>query len=365
MSAQPATQPVPSLSARVDVAAFRKALQTATKLASHPKIPQSVVLRADRSGLTLDTNDSETHVTMRVPGWSGTGNQVAVPAPDLKRLLRGVPAGSATLTVDDTVTLAVGDVIATCRPAELEWAPLPKVKGKAVDLDPDEFDLLARIAGIASDDDGRPVLTAVQLDGTTARATDSYRLVFARVSRRRMGDGALVPAALIGKVCAAARGRDVTLTCDDKYARFEWTRDDIETSVTVALVEGSFPDTKSLMARYFDEVPAESAEVPRQDVLAILGRHIAVAHGNTSCATEFLVDDDGTTVKSRNYPAELVEPAPFDWPGTSAFNAGFLASIFRAITSETATVEYRDHLKPLIVRDDEVTALLMPMRVQA
>lgn len=362
MSAQPASQTVAQLSTRVDVVAFRKALQAATKLAGRAKTPQVIALRADRTGLTLDTGDEETHVTMRVPGWSGTGSRVAIPAGDLKRLLRAVPAGSATLDVAEDVTLTVGDVLATCRPAEAAWTPVPKVDGKPVDLDPDEFDLLARIATAAATDAGRPVIESVQLDGTIARATDSYRLVFGRVSRRRMADGALVPAALIPKVAAAARGRDVTLTCDEKHVRLAWTRDDIDTTVTAALVEGSYPDTKKLVDQLC-EAPADAVEVDRQDVLAVVARHVAVAHGNYSCPTQFVVTDDGVTVTTRNYPAELVEPVGFPWPGESAFRGEFLSSVFRTVTDETVTVEFRSALKPLLVRDSNVTALLMPMRV--
>lgn len=357
------------LTARVDVATARKAVALAKKAGGRtPPVLEGVNLSAHDGRLRLSATDLDVAMTVDVPSWDVAGSPVVVSAGLLGRVLRGVPAGTATLTADDeTLTVTVGPVEASVRlfPV-IDWPALPPPVDGGHSLTADEMGLLARVASAAADTDGRPVLTGVYLDGTRASATDSYRAFTARVSRRRLADGAVVPAATITLVATSARGRDVTLACDGHKASWRWSRDDLDVVLSQPHIEAGsilYPDVPKLMGDALDPSPVT---VDRQAWADVVRRHVAVLHGSRgNSPTTFTPGDGGLVVESKT--ADHVLSETVDLAGFTvrcAFNPRLLLSVLDACAGPTVGLYQRDdELKPIAVGDGTLTALLMPMRV--
>lgn len=359
------------LTARVDVATARKAVALAKKAGGRRRILpvlEAVNLSAAGGRLRMSATDLDVAMTVDVPSWDVAGAPVVVSAKLLGRVLRGVPAGTATLTSDgERLTVTVGQVEASLRTMPHDdWPTLPVPVDGGHTLTADEMDLLARIATFAATEDGRPLLTAVHLDGTRASATDSYRAVTGRVTRRRLADGAAVPAATVRLVAQSARGRDVTLACDEHQASWRWSRDDLDVVLTQPHIEGGpsiYPNVAKLVSGTFD-VPA--VEVDRQAWADVVRRHVAVLH-KIYAPTTFTPGDGGLVVESKTDDHVLSETV--DLPGFTtrcAFNPRLLLSVLDACAGPTVDLYVLDnHLKPIGVFDGTLSALLMPMRIEA
>lgn len=357
-----------TLSARVDVTTLRKAVTVARKATGRRvTLPALAAVRLDvvDDQLELYATDLEQTITVKAPAWDASGGPVAVMGHDLTRLLRGVPKGPATLTVtDQAAELEAGRVRGAVRVMPVEDMPTDEpCTGDPTTLNPDQMAMLARVAQAASPDEARPVLTAVQIDGTRANATDSYRLYRGVVHHRRLADGALVPARAIRMVAQVARGRDVTFRTDEARSGFAWSRDDLDVDLTVRHIEGHYPDTAKLIGHAVDDEAATEVEIDRAVLLDVARRHAAYIGSWMAHAPVLLrPSDGGMEVRTGSDGSELVETVDVPWPSTAAFNPEFLVDILTAAAADTVTVRFRNGLKPLLVHGDGIDLLLMPMR---
>jgi DNA polymerase-3 subunit beta len=238
--------------------------------------------------------------------------------------------------------------------------------------------LVGQVARSASTEDARAVLTGVKLeahDGRfTAAATDSYRLAVRTIPWD--GDGrmdALVSKRALDQARAAAEllGGEVTLVLEPSYATFEFA----DRRLVSTLIEGKYPDYSQLVPDGFER----RLRVDRQALTEVV-RRIAVVGEADKAMTPVILEMAGNSVVVKADSSEAgqaQESLPVELEGEPmaiAFNPRFLIDGLDAVGGDEVMLEFRDELKPAILRppapeagDDETPAdflyLLMPVRV--
>lgn len=233
--------------------------------------------------------------------------------------------------------------------------------------------LVSQVARAAATDEGRPVLTGVQLDaadGTlTAAATDRYRLAVRSLTFEEAVDGnALVPARSLQEAAKGAMevGGSVTVIFEDGQVSFLLG----DRRLTTKLIDGTFPNVKSLLP----DAHETSVVVDRAGLIEALQRVSIVAQGAANTPVNLTFEDGSVHLQATNLEAgEAAESLATDTNGeglTIAFNPAFLLAGLEATGTEKIRIELRDGLKPAVLKPqsdddqvDDLTYLLMPMRV--
>ena len=224
-------------------------------------LPAGVVnLDADPTALTVAAGESEFKIS--VNEWEPF--DVIVPAKLFTDIVRALPAGVVNLDADPTaLTVAAGE--SEFKISVNEWAGARTLSssrsvldgGATVTVDGPSFRrLLNQTVVAASTDQNRPVLCGILVEptetGVTVAATDSYRLAVASADGVGVPGGTrvLLPASVVGILDVFTGDGPLEVTVDRSSIVFTQDR----TTVTTALVSGSFPDYTGLIPSKSDTV---------------------------------------------------------------------------------------------------------------
>lgn len=324
-----------------------------------------VRITADHGESVVEANNLDlglrTRLDAKVDGPSPA--TVVISARKLRTVvLRGLPAGDVTITIDPkrpSVSAGSTTVWFDALPADLfpRW---PEAGGTPVSLSAADVGVIKRLAVAASTDFARPILHAVCLADGWAAASDSFRLIAGRISATPERPVLLpleavrvLPDAGVELVVGAERS-----AWDGGYSR---------------LVIGEFPHWQNLMpapaaAPLVIDRPAFLAAVVRAEAV------IAVTEGRAAAATPLRLVPvaGGIDLRARVGGDDLFgEELGLDAPSglqPVAVNARFLADLLRAITGPQVRLSMRDALKPVLFTSDDdqadaFKALLMPVRI--
>ena len=318
---------------------------------------------------------------------------------------RFVPSdGFGTFYVDTvgTVTLPPG-------PSE-DWPELPDLMpGSVWPLYPEDRETLGTVARFASDDQGRPVLTGVQIGDGKAAATDSYRLAVGDVHNGL--PSMLWPAVAVKRIArwkitdpsvAGCAGLYVSEP-DDVNESYAQRRVAVHATITngpkraprdlrvaygFRTIPGTFPNYRVLLPEpanvdltaLWVHVDRDAAIRAVKNLEAITGKHRNVPvslkiehgritftvtdqeHGTGESTVSARVQGPGFTVPTEHGGTEaLDDPVPFE----TAYNPTFLREQLEAMPAGPVAITLRDALKPARFDhvDTDLTGLLMPMRV--
>ncbi|WP_108667542.1 DNA polymerase III subunit beta [Euzebya rosea] len=238
--------------------------------------------------------------------------------------------------------------------------------------------LITQVARSASTEDARAVLTGVKLEASdgnfTAAATDSYRLAVRTIPWDEAGEmSALVSRRALeqAKHAADMLGSAVKLVLEPSYATFVFA----DRRLVSTLVEGKYPEYRGLIPDGYER----RIRVDRQALTEVVRRIAVVGEADKAMTPVILgMDSDTLTVKADSTEAgQAEESLPIELEGEPlqiAFNPRFLIDGLDAMGGEQVMFEFRDELKPAVMRppapeegDDESEAdylyLLMPVRV--
>lgn len=238
--------------------------------------------------------------------------------------------------------------------------------------------LITQVAKSASTEDARAVLTAVKLEAKegqfTAVATDSYRLAVRTIPWEDSGAmSALVSRRALeqAKHAADMLGSDVRLILEPSYATFVFS----DRRLVTTLIEGKYPDVRALIPDSYDR----RIRVDRLALTEVARRISVVGEADKAMTPVILsMSADTLTVKADSTEAgQAEESLPIELEGEDlqiAFNPRFLIDGLDAMGGEQVMLEFRDELKPAVMRppapedgDDVPEAdfmyLLMPVRV--
>ncbi|MDQ3710549.1 MAG: DNA polymerase III subunit beta [Actinomycetota bacterium] len=364
-----------------DAAAW--ALRTVGARATLPAL-SGVRLEVSGDRLVLSSTDLEMASELSIPVQAESDGVALVPGRLLGDVVRSLPnAAVSAEAARERLHLACGRAQFDLRlmPAE-DFPSLPEPGPDAVTavMKAEEFArTVAQVARAASADDARPVLTGVQLEATTqgltASATDSYRLAVRTVPWDQGTERTvLVPRRALEEARRSAEllGSEVRLLLEAGQVTFAFG----DRRLTSRLIEGKFPDVRQL-------IPAGSERrllVDRAELMEVAKRVAVVGDANTTATpvTLHLTADSVRVTAGSGEVGQAEESMPGQLEGEPlqiAFNPRYLTDGLDAAGSERVVLEFRDELKPAVLRpapaaqgEDEPAApdflyLLMPVRV--
>jgi DNA polymerase III subunit beta len=365
---------------RAERSEFAEAVSWATRtVGGRVTLPalSGVLLEAADGKLTCRATDLEVSAEITIPVQIDQPGRALLPGRLLSQLVARFPDAPVTVSGEpDRVEITCGR--ATFHVRGMQVDDFPTLAGPGDDapqgvMKADAFSrLVAQVARAASTDEGRPVLTGVNLDATggrlTAAATDSYRLAVRSVGWEDAVEGtALVPARSLQEAAKAAGevGGAVTVVLEEGQVSFLFG----DRRLTTKLIEGSFPNVATLLPDSHDT----SVVVERTPLVEALQRVSIVAMGQANTPVSLTFGDGSVDLQATNEEmgdaAESL-PAQIDGDGLSiSFNPSFLLAGLEATGTERIRVELRDGLKPAVLRPeddepgDDLLYLLMPMRV--
>lgn len=338
-----------------------------------------VLLEAADGKLVCRATDLEVAAEVVVPVQIDHPGRVLLPGRLLAQLVARFPNAPVELSAEQDraeITCGRATFHVRCMAAE----DFPQLAVPADDaprgvLRADAFSrLVAQVARAASTDEGRPVLTGVQLtaqgDTLTAAATDSYRLAVRSLAWEEAVEGsALVPSRSLQEAAKAASevGGAVTVILEDGQVSFLLG----DRRLTTKLIERSFPAYQALLPSQHET----SVVVDRAGLVEALQRVSIVAMGQANTPVSLTFADGAVELQATNQEmGDAAEALPAEVSGdglTIAFNPTFLLAGLEATGTERIRIELRDGLKPAVLHPvaadgeitDDLTYLLMPMKV--
>jgi DNA polymerase-3 subunit beta len=338
-----------------------------------------VLLEAADGRLTCRATDLEVAAEISLPVQIEQPGRVLLPGRLLSQLVARFPSAPVELTADgeNHVEITCGRARFQVRPMQVEDFPTlasPSPEAAQGVVKADAFArLVSQVARAASSDEGRPVLTGVQLEAADGRlsaaATDSYRLAVRSLAWEEALEGtALVPARSLSEAAKAASevGGSVTVILEDGQASFLLG----DRRLTTKLIEGTFPNFRALLPDAFET----SVVIDRLELVEALQRVSIVAMGQSNTPVTLTFEEGSVHLQATNQEmGDAAEQLPAELEGeglTIAFNPTFLLAGLDATGTERIRIELRDGLKPAVLRPeasdgptDDLTYLLMPMRI--
>jgi DNA polymerase-3 subunit beta len=352
-----------------------EALQTVQRgVSTRPGIPAltGVLMSAEGDGLRLTTTDLEVTTEVKIPVDAQEEGTALVPARLIAEMVKALPPDVVEFDADGAqarVSCRSFEGVLRCLAAE-DFPMLRAAEGVKVTVEGAAFaEGVAQVARAASRDEARPILTGVLIEGSregiTLAATDSYRLAFRELTATADGEAkALVPERAISEAARAAGSEEkgeVVLVLGSAQATFT-----VGTLIlTSRLIEGEFPNYRQLVPEPGDNRLA----APRQDLLEAIRRVGLLARENSPIRLELNALGARLTSSSPDLggAVEAVEASYEGEELTVAFNPHYVADGLAGVVGEKVQVEFRDGLKPAVLRGDgdEFTYLVMPVRLPA
>ena len=351
-----------------------EALASASRaISARPSLPvlSSLLLDARGGKLHVTGSDLDLTISVTVPVDVEREGLVAVTGRLVTDIVRSLDPGAVMFSVeDDQASVTAGRSAFSVRttPAT-EFPNLPEPTGRAVTIDAALFaESVEQVVPAASDDQDRPILRGVQVesegDGLRLVATDSYRLAVRDLPGLAVldeGSSVLVPAQALREMSRLAEGTtDLQLRVSERDVTFEMG----DTRVTTRLIEGQFPNYRSLIPH----AHPNKLTVDRAALIETV-RRVKVVVRDSSTPVRLLMKPDGLelSVTSQDYGTSF-EQLDAKFEGTElavAFNPQYLIDGATAAGGEEVTIETIDNLKPALLVSTENPAyryVLMPVR---
>jgi DNA polymerase-3 subunit beta len=341
----------------------------------------NVLLRADRSKLSLKATDLDIEVTDTIAAEVGPSGSTTVPAHMLFDIVRKLPEG-AQIVVESSGDRAALAIRAGRSRFTLQTLP----EGDFPDLAPGEMThkftvkaadlkrLIDKTQFAISTEETRYYLNGIYLhvagsgkaQTLRAVATDGHRLAqveFELPNGAAGMPGIIVPRKTVGEVQRLLEDNDAEVLIELSAGKIRFTVGEVV--LTSKLIDGTFPDyarvipanndkelvvDKKEFEQAVDRVSTVSSERGRAVKLSITGGKLLLSVTNP---------DSG----SANEELEVeYEADPLD----IGFNSRYLLDIAQQIESEAAVLKLADPGSPTLIQDKEphgALYVLMPMRV--
>ena len=354
-------------------------LQTVSRVASTRSAIQAlsgVQLVVDQSGCELRATDMD--VGLRVPLEAEVVREgtVVLPARLMLDVVRALPAKAVTLelrSVEQDVEVVSGNAtfhIRTLRSDDFPPFPEPESDG-AVQLPADAFVSTAlKVAGSASRDETRPVLTGILVSASERElrmvATDSYRLSVKETILETPLTSAFevnVPARALQELARlVGHGEDEALTVSVRANQVLFTLGRV--ILSSRLIDGQFPNYRQLLPESFEhELRLGGAEFTD-----VVRRISLLAQKNAPLRLSFAAGELTVSAQTPDV-GEASESLPVAFQGEPleiGFNPEFLRAGLEAIDEGDVLLKLISPLRPgLIEAADEsrFRYLIMPIRL--
>ncbi len=332
-------------------------------------------LKVDDGVLTVTGSDRELTIRSTITVTAEETGEAVIPARLFHDIVRSLDAGRVDIEVSAglaTITGGRSKFRIETIPVE-DYPRLETPSGELMSLAAEELSNgLRQVVIAASNDDSRPILTAVLIssedEGLRLVATDSYRLAVRDLPNSTSlggGKNVLVPSKALNelvRVLVDAQAVDVTL--GEQNVSFEVSDEDGRVQVSTKLIEGSFPPYRNLIP---DSYPNE-LRIGREALLEAVRRVKLVARDAAPLRVTQQSDGAALTVRSQD-TGEATEFVDGVYTGEElevAFNPDYLIAGIEAAVGDEVVLKTVDSLKPAVLQAGEssdFTYLLMPVRV--
>jgi DNA polymerase III subunit beta len=359
------------------------ALRTVGQRATLPAL-SGVRLEVREDRLVLASTDLDLTSELSISVQAERDGVALVPGRLLGEVVRNLPqaAVSAELREGDKLDLVCGRARFTLRTMPVEEFPelaRPADEAPVATIKAEEFArTVQQVARAASAEEARPVLTGVSLEAAdgrlTAAATDSYRLAVRTVAWEQSTEASvLVPRRALEEACRSAEhlAGDVRLVVEPAQVTFDFG----DRRLTTNLLEGKFPDYQQLIPTGYER----RLVVDRAELMEVVRRVAVVGEANTTATpvTLHLSADSVQVTAGSGEVGDAEETLPGELEGAPleiAFNPRYLSDGLDAVGSERVVLEFRDELKPAVLRPalgdegegetgGDFLYLLMPVRL--
>lgn len=357
---------------------LQKGLQFVSKaLSSKPQLPilSNILLHVLDGQLRITTTNMETTMTARVDVKVEKEGSITVPAKPFFDFVNSLPAGNIELSYTGNKLKAQTNnstAAFVTIPAD-EFPPLPQ-KGKKPDFSftKEAFSqILSLVCLSAATDEGRPILTGVNLTGThntlVFAATDGFRL--STVSKKvsfQLDKPLTIPARTLQEVLRITENSDDEVgvyTTPEKNQIF-FTSDTRE--IATRLIEGQFPNYQKIIP----ESHTTRVVIEKEALLTVV--KTASIFARQSANVVRLAVESGTMTISANAAQIGENKSTIDVTnegegGEIAFNVRFLLDFLSNFKDETVVFEMAGPLNPGVFKSEKDTSFLhiiMPVRVQ-
>ena len=225
---------------------------------------------------------------------------------------------------------------------------------------------IAQVAGAASNDKDRPILTGVRIEsedgGMRLAATDSYRMAVRDLPGAAPSQSGLVGARDLSELDRTIGAEKVSVVVDDNAVMFSSERG----VLSLRMLVGSYPDYRSL----FDGDRPSRMTFNRERMLDALGRAMIVS--TDLAPAKLVLSSAGIELSIQQSDvgdeSEMIE-GHFESPEERidvAYNPGYIRYGVAAVESDEVVLELLDGLKPGLIRGrdtDGFRYLVMPVRM--
>src|ERR1700726_3342510 len=343
----------------------------------------NVLLRADRSKLSLKATDLDVEVTDTIAAEVGPGGSTTVPAHMFFDIVRKLPEGAQIVleSSGDRAALAIRAGRSRFTLQTLPESDFPdlapgemthKFTLKAADLkrliDKTQFAISTEETRYYLNGIYLHVARAAQAQTLRAVATDGHRLAQMELELPKGAagmPGIIVPRKTVGEVQRLLEDGDAEVAVELSPGKIRFTVGEV--ILTSKLIDGTFPDYARVIPvgndkeLVVDKKEFEQAVDRVSTVSSERGRAVKLSITNGKLMLSVTNPDSGSA-------AEEVEVEYGSEPLDIGFNSRYLLDIAAQIEGESAVLKLADPGSPTLIQDRDAKGalyVLMPMRVGA
>ncbi len=334
-----------------------------------------ILLAATENGVLLSATDGEMGLRTELEANVSAPGSVLLPGRLLSELARSLGDSDVEIEVRDAendVEIRSGGSSFHLRTLAAEDFPkFPEDAGEPMRIPAQALaETIELVAGAASRDDMRPVLTGVLVTASgeemTMVATDSYRLAVKRTALEGGIGGDLeanIPARALrelSRIVSADERDEVAVSLLTNQAVFKVGAITLNTR----LIEGQFPNFRQLLPESYEH----DVRLPRAEFIEVTRRVSQLAQRNAPLRLSF---SEGELQVSASTPdvgdAEETMPAVFEGePLEIGFNPEFLREGIESVTGDEVMLRLISPLRPGLLQpvdNDDFRYLVMPIRL--
>jgi len=348
----------------------------ATSTRSALQALSGVLLEAGSSGTVVRATDAEISLELSLAAEVELPGEILVPGRLLADVSKTLPDGDVTLATREAegdLEIRAGSSKFHLRLLQAEDFPkFPDSSGDQVSLDAEAVaSTIGRVAGAASTDEGRPVLTGVFMtaegNSMTMVATDSYRLAVKTTELSSAVTSAIeanVPARALRELSRLIDSVDGDTKLDLWLGENQAVFGCAGTRLASRLIDGQFPNYKQLIPDKFDH----EVTINRDELLEVVRRVSQLAQRNAALKLAF--SDGELTISAETQDlGDASESMPVAFKGDPlevGFNPDFVRAGLESIEGDEILFKLISPLRPGLLEPtdgDDFSYLVMPIRL--
>lgn len=351
-----------------------KALHTVARVANTRgtlPILANVLIKTTNNRLSIAATNLDIAITQYSGAKIKEEGSITIPARLMQDFISSLPSGVISLELaDNKLNITTDQYQSVINGVSAEDFPvMPGIEdGKTISVESSVLKrALQQVTFAASNDEARPVLTAVYLHTVDGKlhiaATDSYRLAAKTLGTQKDEVKLLIPVSAMQDVLRIVGDYEgtVDITYNDQQVLF--SIGDVE--LVARLIDGKYPDYWKLIPSSFENI----ATVKRADLVNIAKVSSLFARESAG-SIKVAVDDSSNSISIRSIASQIGENTAtangeITGDGDITVNSRYLLDALNVFHSDTVQFCFNGKLEAVVIRENEnsdYTHLIMPLK---